>query len=429
MLNSFFGFRIMTNSETRKLQVTLCQCGSPFRGENFKKHICKCRSQGIAAGHGPSKRITFCAHCCVVIRTDEEKRAHVGCTHQFVSKRDLLGLFEGRLPAQRKRDEERESVEGQVPAERMDEERVKEAEEKVEEKAAIDWCVNEVGKDEDDFILAPKKKKQRVDLDASHSSAMSLDSVFNPEMSSTPEEKGIEEKEEKIPMPGIKKQQPWDPRAQAQEASQSYAKNVLIGQLEGMRKQRDEAVRRSSELEAKVAMIRKWERQVASLQAEVKERREKETELVEKVRRLEREKVEEVEAARAMARGEKEAAMATLRAEVEAERKVAESKIDIAEAKVARAEKKAEVAKAEAEDAKAAVKKKAEAKPEEWQMKMCHVACQGGRILDKRWEDVDGDETSMCFLNAERGIACHHLIARGTGHLKIGIRSSHTMGE
>ena len=70
--------------------VTLCSCGQPFYGTNFKKHASK-------PGHEKSRRLYYCmAHN--VIGEEGHGFPHKSCEQFAPSKEDMLVILQGRTP-------------------------------------------------------------------------------------------------------------------------------------------------------------------------------------------------------------------------------------------------------------------------------------------------------------------------------------------
>ena len=58
---------------------------------------------------------------------------------------------------------------------------------------------------------------------------------------------------------------------------------------------------------------------------------------------------------------------------------------------------------------------------------MYHVACQGGRMVDKRFDNLyEPDETSSCFVDGDSATHCHHIIIRRTPADSIIVRFQNT---
>ena len=38
-----------------------------------------------------------------------------------------------------------------------------------------------------------------------------------------------------------------------------------------------------------------------------------------------------------------------------------------------------------------------------------HLACEKGRLTARRWEAYNAEETSYCYADCDRGVACHHI--------------------
>ena len=92
---SFFHFQ-MTKDSTRRLTVTLCNCGGMFQGDNFRKH---CRGK---EGHAKESAVRYCTPCNKWAQ-DGEEFSHDKCAYVRLSKANLSLVLQRQSPLEREK--------------------------------------------------------------------------------------------------------------------------------------------------------------------------------------------------------------------------------------------------------------------------------------------------------------------------------------
>ena len=198
------------------------------------------------------------------------------------------------------------------------------------------------------------------------------------------------------PKAPIARQQPFDPRKESVHPSQTKAVESLTSRLAATQATL-KAVREERDLHiVKQELIKKWQEKVASVTADnINLKKEKES--------LEREMsvMKEEEKRRNM---EKEKKMTEMLGEMMAkEKELEELKLEMS--------KLAEDHKRQLKETVLEIKKTA-LQQRRQRTVLGHLACYGGRVIEKRWEEVDLDSTMVCFHNPTSGVHCHHVTVR-----------------
>ena len=211
----------------------------------------------------------------------------------------------------------------------------------------------------------------------------------------------------------IRKQLVWS-KEHATEISQERAFDNLNRRLANAISSRNKALDEKTVLEAKLALLNRWEEQVKELKKEKMIWKSREEEFEERMREMERkEKVMQRELEKA-------------RAETVKER---ESQRDLQEKTLAAsAQKDAKISNhlKEIERLKEQINSSSSSRPKKPLRLVGHSACRNGRIVKTVVRKEDLDATIECFERPEAGIACHHFFIWEEEDKSISVKMQNT---
>lgn len=392
-LRLFQSVYTMVSEAKKQFAVTLCNCGKPFQGDRFKKHLQQADSK-FKSGHAKEKVVYYCPKCNVW-GEENEVFSHPHCPRLSFAKADLSLILKRVVPESRVR-------------------LLKAASDKDEVKAAVATITEpKVAKDteadtqwadlfgpplsDDSDIINPPKKRRIVDLDDSEGTLPS------PQKTSTPNNQP--------PPPSPPKsssKSPHLPRTGAEEINLLYHHNKLksennrlkgtISSLNveiGLLKGKETLNKRLSEdLKVKTEAVR----QAESLLAKEREEREKDKrrfeELVRKSQEDARRSTEEAEAIMKRAREEREKEKIEAKAEMVRLKKELEERL---------AQEKAKIVK----------------RREEKDHVLIHVELADNKMR-RRHAETSLEESTCCYSHPAEKVRCLHIEVSGIDtHTKV----------
>ena len=389
----------------KRLCFTLCNCGAPFSGENFKKHVQSHNRKG-ETGHCKEARVYYCA-ACNEWGSEGEEFSHSSHLHVRLSKPDMKRALQRleplersklvRLAQEKQADEEKklktnkqlcEDIFGTVSSddEELPKTEVEEAvsnllkirRQEVDEVHSITSVSN--AKDEEEEV---KKRRAKVDLDSSSSTSSSDSDEPSSKVPRT--SSPIREAPPPLRLSPVegKSEAFFLPRAHVVEASQTFARNLLVDK-------NSKLTNKVAELTKTVAMYRGKEDLTKRLTQDLVRKEEEKKEILVRLetaeKRSERERKESDEKVKAMedrmkAMEEKMKELDSLKNEVK--------------------EKEKEVAK---------LHRVLEARGSA----TLHVECNNGIVGAQHIEQFDEDGTIYCFSKPTTGVRCHHISIKGS---------------